>query len=693
MNNNILQNNLRLESYMDNFKVFKTALQNRFKDLTANNTILFLTDISKDELWDTYLESFPEGTDPIYKERREFDCNSCKQFIRPYGNVVVINDKNKLESIWDIPGLEYPYDVVAKKLSKAVKSYSIRDVFVSAERKLGVNSNKQMLENGSIITWEHFYYELPKSYVYRGNKSIDSVKGLHRDSRNVFKRSMQELTVNAGQTILELIDQGSLYRGEESKGAITKFINYKKKYDKLKSDDEKNNWCWLNAIDNPVSRIRNTALGTLLIDLSEDVDLNTAVTKFERVMAPTNYKRPKALITKRMIEEAEKKIEELGYVDSLGRRYASLEDITVNNVLFVNRDAKKRIKGSIFDELKEDVPEKNKSFDKVEEVPIEDFINKLLPKTREIELLMETRHQSNLMSLIAPEDTDAPTMFKWNNNFSWAYNGDITDSLKQNVKNAGGNVEGVLRFSIQWNDDGTNDNDFDAHCKEPGGNEIYYSCKRNIHTTGELDIDIIQPGNKVAVENITWTDINKMREGKYKFFVNNYSHRGSNLGFKAEIEYNGEVYSYEYTKGLKQSEDVIVAEIEFSREKGIKFIKSLDSSVSSKEIWGVKTNKFSKVSTVMFSPNYWDEQKGIGNKHYLFMLDNCKNESQPRGFFNEFLNEHLLEHKRVFEALGSKMRVEASDNQLSGLGFSSTQKNAVIAKISGNFNRTIKIIF
>lgn len=42
---------------------------------------------------------------------------------------------------------------------------------------------------------------------------------------------------------------------------------------------------------------------------------------------------------------------------------------------------------------------------------------------------------------------------------------------------------------------------------------------------------------------------------------------------------------------------------------------------------------------------------------------------------------------------GSKMAVEMSDDQLSGLGFSSTKRNSVVAKIEGKFTRTIKLMF
>jgi hypothetical protein len=115
-----------------------------------------------------------------------------------------------------------------------------------------------------------------------------------------------------------------------------------------------------------------------------------------------------------------------------------------------------------------------------------------------------------------------------------------------------------------------------------------------------------------------------------------------------------------------------------------------DTSFKSKTEWGIDTMKFQKVSCIMLSPNYW-EGNAVGNKHYFFMIDGCKNPDSVRGFFNEYLRSDLeKQHHRVFEALASKAKTEYNDNQLSGLGFSSTQRNELIVKVD---NKPFKVKF
>lgn len=97
---------------------------------------------------------------------------------------------------------------------------------------------------------------------------------------------------------------------------------------------------------------------------------------------------------------------------------------------------------------------------------------------------------------------------------------------------------------------------------------------------------------------------------------------------------------------------------------------------------------------IMYSPNYWDDQTGIGNKHYFFMIEGMKNPDPVRGFYNEYLKKELEQyHKRVFEVMGGMMKAEYNDDQLSGIGFSSTLRNESIFKVKGSFDRLLKVKF
>jgi hypothetical protein len=677
------------------FRLMKEATDKQFAKMLKQNNGLFRTTIDKDLMLEAYIKAFPTGTNPVYRERTEHDCSCCKQFIRQAGNIVAIGTNGKLMSIWDIPSkdpMNVAYHVVAKAMSDLVKSKPIENVCLQEDYPIiGTDFNFEECDDNGTVKWEHFMIKLPAAYVCR-KVDIGTKLGESKAKHDVFERGLKELTDHAVDTVLELIDQGSLYKGDENRFAVAKFKEAKRLYAKASNKDYFV-WFFMNVPTPNVAMIRNTSIGQLLINLSEDMPLETAVGKFEAMVAPSNYKRPTALVTKSMVENARKRVEELGFNESLARRFANTEDITINNVLFANRDTQPMMAGyDPFADLATVTAIKSGALDKVEEVQIDDFINCVLPSAKSLEVMLENRQAGNLVSLIAPVN-EAPTMFKWGNNFSWAYNGEMADSMKERVKSAGGDITGDLRFSIQWNDETVhNRSDYDAWCKEADGTQIDFRHVHSRRSGGKLDVDIQCPGvGKPAVENITYASRSKMPDGKYQFLVHNFASRGGDTGFRAEIEFDGVIHSFNYPQKLRSDQRVQVATVTL-KDGAFTIHNHLQSATASRELWGVQTQDYHQVKMMMLSPNYWDERL-VGNKHFFFMLEGCLNPDPARGFFNEFLTQELDKDRKVFEMLGASMRAQHTDNQLSGLGFSVTQRNHVFMKVDGNFKRTIKVTF
>ena len=682
-----------------NFEVFRDAIAARFVELAKSHDQIFEADLDKDALYAHYLASFPDGTNPIFRVRQEYDCSCCRHFIRDAGAAVFINDDLSVETVWKVRTGIPAYDAVAAAMDNFVKDLPIKALFFSRAQTVGTVQSHERLENGDYITWPHFYAKIPRANVCEG-KDIPSKQEKYRANVQVFKRSLTEISDEALDIVHELIRSNTLYKGQEWEHAIQGLEDYKARVRRL-TPVGLDRFVWLTAgrVGPALAKIRNHSIGVLLTDLSNGMDVDSAVTRYEKIVAPANYKRPKAIFTKKMLEDAKKTIDDLGYMESLPRRFATLDDITVNNILFSNRDAARRIGGSVFNDMLSDAKVNPKRFERVEEIPAERFISDVLPGVTELEAYVENRHVPNMVSLIAPVNANAPTMFKWNNPFSWAYAGNITDSdVKQNVKAAGGRVDGVLRFSIQWNDtDAYSGNDLDAHCEFVGVNgrkyHIYFGNK-GVLDGGNLDVDITHPRpGTSAVENITWPELRRMNPGEYKFFVHQYAFRGGRDGFRAEIEFDGQIFKFDYRRSIKQDDIVPVAIVTLDEKRHFSIQPLLQAEASSRDIWGIKTMNFVPVTVAMFSPNYWDEQQGIGHKHYFFMLKDCVNPESPNGFYNEFLKQELADHKRVFEALGGKMAVQTVSDQLSGLGFSSTKRNTLVVKVKAATERTMKILF
>jgi hypothetical protein len=192
-----------------------------------------------------------------------------------------------------------------------------------------------------------------------------------------------------------------------------------------------------------------------------------------------------------------------------------------------------------------------------------------------------------------------------------------------------------------------------------------------------------QTNNKNPVENLQWSKM--PLDGKYEIHVNQYNRRSSvRPGFELEVEYKGKISNYVHEKGLSDKKTVHCLELIITNGElsniNVLSPKNVVGGSYSIEKWGIQTEQFVSVDTIMYSPNHWDENN-VGNKHWFFILSGCKNPNPTRGIYNEFLKSELGKHRKVFEILGDKTKCENTMDQLSGVGFSSTQKNTVLLKV------------
>jgi len=545
-------------------------------------------------------------------------------------------------------------------------------------------------EIGKVYTFYHFNVMLPKQFVDFSSKSSGAILGDLNTTRQLFEKGLN-IPLETLELVRDLIQQGSLLRGDMYLSKVLEFIKIKKQFEQI-SQNQRNVWLWLNFKLIPYARFANELIGTTCIELAEGKEINSVCKDFNIRVDPTNYNKAKSPVTKAMIELAEKQIIELGYENSFERRFATIDDIDVSEIKHSNIDNSIEKPVGLFGKAGISITSefnrhKRAEFDKIESVTIDKFMSDILPNSTSIEVFMENKMENNLVSLFTTKDKLTKNLFKWNNPFSWTYNGNLSGKsmIKDNVKAAGGKITGVLRCSLQWNDEDTQGNvDYDLHCRTPFAN-IYYSNKKCNNSGGWLDVDMIRP-SKVGIENITWQ--NKLPNGKYQFVVDTFCN-GSNTGFKVEIEFDGNVFNYHCNKTTACKSITKVATVTVLN--GVMSIEHhLSESSSSRILWNLETNQFHKVNLVCTSPNHWGDNN-IGTKEYFFMLQDCKTSDATRAFHIDQLNSELMSNRKAIDMLGNYKLVEPSEKQLSGIGFNSTVRDEIIIKVKGSHQRILKI--
>jgi hypothetical protein len=703
------------------FKQFNDKVKIQFEQMQQHK--LFRLNITGQQIWDAYIQGFSPEENPIFRDPNSssHQCNNDQNFIRRYGNVVAIKD-NKIVTMFDIDVTGTSYEGTVKNIKKVMSSGKVCDVFFETFNELNflpyekTSKNQKVFQLGhektlkkytqeeadkfgvvnttDIYTFHHFHVMLNSQFVDNTGKSIESIMGEYRSSYDVFQRAMKEIPLDTLELVRDLIVQGSLLNGDSYLEKVKTFIQLKKEYDSIPAN-EKDNWCWVTSYKLPIAKFRNELIGTLCVELAEGEELNKACLNWNKRADPINYMKASAPITQKQIAEAEKFVVENGYVESFNRRFATIDDINVSEIRHMNVNSKVEKEAGLFTGVKPSVSTRHKrsEFEGLEVVSIEKFMKEILPTCTSIELFLENRFDSNLVTLTTADKGKG--IFKWNNLFSWTYNGNLTgkSEIKQEVKNKGGIVDAPFRFSLIWGDNDGDNSDLDAWCKQPNNEQIGFSTKfrkdsLNYFSScgGQLDLDDRGYSQSIKVENIYFKNLQTLKEGTYSFWVNQYSAKKSK-GFKAQIECNGELFDYEYSNQV--SGNVKVADVTY--KNGVfTFKHHLPETNSSKEMWSLNSGEFHKVNLVCLSPNFWGDNN-IGNKHYFFMLEECHSNVPMRSFHNENLNGDLLTHRKVMEVLADTRRLEPTNKQLAGVGFNATVNDSIILKLTGTHKRTIKL--
>lgn len=642
------------------FTDFAKVVQAQFGRMSQGE--LYTTDTQN--MFGRYLAAFPDGTNPIYKIRTVHECNCCKQFINRLGGLVAIDD-GKIVSIWDDAAttLLDEFGVVSRMLRDAVHASQIVTVFRTKERQYGQEYNY----GPDKVRHDHFCGRINDRHFAL---DPETKRGEQEAIFQVCNRGLTEIKLDDIETVLDLIEANQLYRGAENKPAIIGFRELMRGY---MAAPHGKNFVWAN-LGNRNARFRNTAIGSLLSDLAEGMDVDTAVRKFENKVDATNYKRTTAVITQKMVEKAVETLNELNLGAAIYRRFAVLPDVSVVDMKWVDSDTRSKMRDSITEVLMSSVKAPMSVGLAKNSTPIsaEEFLKTILPTAKRLGLFLENRHSGNFISLTAPRDSSgaAARLFKWDNAFAWSYDGDVTDSVKQRVKAAGGKIDCLFRISLSW----FNKDDLDLHCYTPSGQHIYFGQKAKV-----LDVDMNAGFNLVRnpVENLAF---DHLEDGIYRIVVNQYARRETeDVGFTIETEYGRIINQYSYGKAVKPSETIECFLMTVSNGKLVstKVGSGLVGGMASQDKWGVKTETLVPVIAVMNSPNHWGSNE-VGSKHTIFALDGCKNPDTTRGIYNEFLRGDLEKHRKVFEVLGAKTKCPPSDEQISGVGFTAARGDSVI---------------
>lgn len=391
-------------SKMD-FKSFNNKLVSVFDKATKNRNVFLTKGSDPDDLWNVYLDSFL--TEEL---RQEHNCNCCKNFIRNYGSMVTLDSKGKATSpLWDT-GTDFgEWNDVVKVLSKQVKKQKVSGIMYTKENVLG-----ESFSGG----WSHFSVATPNNSKVSGHKTHSQLQSEKKEEYRMVSRSIIKYSLASVEQAISILTPDTLNQSDKFLGVVQWWNTL---YNGIVEGSNRNNVIWNFVAESPSGfcHINGTVVGSLLDNIIAGKSFDEIKRIHNSMVDPLKYQRAQSAPTLGNINQAEKIIEQLGIEKSLYRRVASVAEI---DKLWVKPDVKtsQESSGSVFGHLKKDI-KGSKEINPIEvdggKVTLEKFMNKIVGSADKVEAYIRTSEY--FVSFVAPVHDDAPSIMKWDNNFSW----------------------------------------------------------------------------------------------------------------------------------------------------------------------------------------------------------------------------------------------------------------------------------
>lgn len=368
---------------------------------------------------DTFDHAFP------VKLQQEFNCSTCRDFMRRFGDLALIDERGRLLPLfWAATDSTLPQ--LFKTPAKAVASL-FNDCKVTEKFRIAATNLRAGTEKAG--GWTHMFFDFPSTRV---QPELPVELSMAATSL-MLQRVLDDYNLETVQRAAVLVLENRLAYADKHKASIRWLLELKKskKLSKAVTMSTKHNLLYNSAASAFVgclNQLRSGALATLLLAVKEDASFEVIELRWNKTCDPLQYMRPQVAPSAGNIAAAEKLFGSLGLTgEDLRREFLSLNKIPDEVFIYgapPSNQSRVSTKG-IFSEVvpkrppKANLPSDLPMSDPPKRISFSNFIQKIIPAAKKVEFQLP--EEINLFFLITGIHGSKPLM-QWHtpeNLVSW----------------------------------------------------------------------------------------------------------------------------------------------------------------------------------------------------------------------------------------------------------------------------------